>query len=201
MKYSLDSIRDDCYEGTTCLINKLDIRDEKQLESVESHITLAKIAMLQKEPIQSELDFEHYKAIHRFIFEDLYVWAGETRTVNISKKGTRFARYDEIETLAKACFERLKRCNYFKNSDIETFIENLTDLYCVTNYLHPFRQGNGRTQRVFLAEVARNAGYEINFSNINTDELMIATIQAANGVDANLKDMLSKSISPLTGTL
>ena len=198
MKYSLDSIRDNCYEGTTCLINKFDIRNEKQLESVESNITLAKIAMLHKEPILGEFDFEHYKAIHRFIFEDLYEWAGEIRTVNISKKGTQFAKYDEIERLAEACFIRLKKNNYFKNLSIEAFVENLTDLYCVTNYLHPFREGNGRTQRVFLTEVALNAGYEMNFSDIDTDELMIATIQAANGVEENLKDMLFKSISRIT---
>ena len=198
MKYSLDSITDNCYDGTTCLINKFDIRDEEQLERLESHITLAKIAMLQKESIQGEFDFEHYKAIHRFIFEDLYEWAGKIRTVNISKKGTRFAKYDEIEKLAEACFNHLKNCNYFRNMDIETFVENLTDLYCVTNYLHPFREGNGRTQRVFLTEVALNAGYEMNFSDIDTDELMIATIQAANGVDTNLKNMLLKAILPIT---
>lgn len=197
MKYSLDSIRDNCYEGTTCLINKFDIRDEDQLERLESHITLAKIAILQKEPIKGNFDFEHYKAIHKFIFEDLYEWAGTIRSVNISKKGTRFAKYDEIEKLAEACFIHLKSCNCFKNMDIETFVENLTDLYCVTNYLHPFREGNGRTQRVFLTNVALNAGYEMNFFDIDTDELMIATIQAANGVDTNLKNMLLKTISPI----
>ncbi len=71
MSYSIDSITDDCYEGTFCLINKLNIRDEKQLEVVESHISLAKISLLQQKPLSGNFDFEHYKAIHKFIFEDL----------------------------------------------------------------------------------------------------------------------------------
>lgn len=72
MSYSIDAITDDCYEGTTCLINKLDIKDENQLAIVESQITVAKISLLQNNPIDGNFDFEHYKAIHKFIFEDLY---------------------------------------------------------------------------------------------------------------------------------
>lgn len=86
MSYSIDAITDNCYEGTTCLINKLDIRDEKQLDVVESQITVAKISMLQQNPIDGNFDFEHYKAIHKFIFEDLYDWAGIPRVVDISKR-------------------------------------------------------------------------------------------------------------------
>ncbi len=72
MSYSIESITDNCYEGTACLINKLDIRDEKQLEIVESHITLAKISILHQTPLDGNFDFNHYKNIHKFIFEDLY---------------------------------------------------------------------------------------------------------------------------------
>lgn len=197
MSYSIDSIADDCYEGTFCLINKLNIRDEKQLEVVESHISLAKISILQQKPLSGNFDFEHYKAIHKFIFEDLYDWAGTTRNINISKKGTSFARVEDIEELAYACFDRLKNQNFFKGLDTESFIENITDFYCVTNNLHPFREGNGRTQRVFLSQLSLNAGYEMNFANMDTDKLMIATIHSANGVDTYLKEVLREIITPL----
>lgn len=185
MSYSIDSVTDNCYEGTTCLVNKLDIRDEKQLAVMEAHITLAKISILQQNPIMGNFDFEHYKAIHKFIFEDLYDWAGVPRTVDISKKGTSFVNAKNIDEIATACFERLKKQNYFKNLGIDDFVDNLTDFYCVTNALHPFREGNGRTQRVFLSQLARNAGYELDFSNADTDFLMIATIQAAHGIDVH----------------
>ena len=197
MSYSIDSLTNNCYKGTTCLINKFDIRDEKQLDIVESQITVAKISILQQTPIDGNFDFEHYKAIHKFIFEDLYDWAGTPREVDISKKGTSFVKAKNIEEIATACFERLKNQDYFKNLDIEDFVEEITDLYCVTNNLHPFREGNGRTQRVFLSQLAFNAGYEMDFSNTDTDRLMIATIHSANGVYIYLKDVLREIIKPI----
>ena len=197
MSYSIDAITDNCYKGTTCLINKLDIRDEKQLDIVESQITVAKISILQHNPIEGNFDFEHYKAIHKFIFEDLYDWAGIPRTVDISKKGTFFVAAKNIDEIATACFERLKNQNNFKNLELDDFVEKITDFYCVTNNLHPFREGNGRTQRVFLSQLALNAGYEMDFSNTDTDELMVATIQAANGVDTYLKNVLREIIKPV----
>lgn len=90
MGYSIDPLSADCYEGTTCLINRFDIHDEKKLASLETIITSAKCGVLEKDPIIGDFDFSHYKAIHKFIFEDLYTWAGQVRTVNISKKGTSF---------------------------------------------------------------------------------------------------------------
>ena len=197
MSYSIDAITNNCYEGTTCLINKLDIRDEKQLDAIESHITIAKISQLLQNPIQGDFDFEHYKAIHKFIFEDLYDWAGVPRDVDISKKGTHFVKAENIDEIATACFERLKCQNYFIGLDMDDFVEHITDFYCVTNNLHPFREGNGRTQRVFLSQLALNAGYEMDFSNIDTDELMIATINASNGVDIFLKNALREIIKPI----
>ena len=197
MSYSIDSLTNNCYKGTTCLINKFDIRDEKQLDIVESQITVAKISILQQTPIDGNFDFEHYKAIHKFIFEDLYDWAGTPREVDISKKGTSFVKAKNIEEIATACFERLKNQDYFKNLDIEDFVEEITDFYCVTNNLHPFREGNGRTQRVFLSQLAFNAGYEMDFSNTDTDRLMIATIHSANGVYIYLKDVLREIIKPI----
>ena len=103
------------YEGTTCLVNKFDIRDENKLSEIEAKITFAKTAMLDDAPIEGNFDFEHYKAIHKFIFEDLYDWAGIPRTVDISKKGTFFVAAKNIDEIATACFERLKNQNYFKN--------------------------------------------------------------------------------------
>ena len=200
MSYSIDALTDNCYEGTTCLINKLNIHDEKQLSIVESNITLAKISILQQNPIGGNFDFDHYKAIHRFIFEDLYEWAGTPRTVNLSKKGTLFVKAKDIENVATACFDRLKSQNFFKDFDIDDFIEGITDFYCVTNYLHPFKEGNGRTQRIFLSQLALNAGYEMDFAKVDTDKLMIATIQAANGVGTFLKDTLREIITPIEPT-
>lgn len=107
MAYSITSITDDCYPGTTCLINKLDIHDEAMLANAEASIVLAKASFLDQHPINGGYDFEHYKQIHYYLFCDLYDWAGEIRTVNISKKGTAFVPAAEIAACAAACFERL----------------------------------------------------------------------------------------------
>lgn len=103
MAYSVDAIPDNCYEGTTCLINKLDIRDEDKLNFVESQITIHKTAELASVKNFGEFDFSHYKAIHKYLFNELYAWAGEIRTVNMSKKGTNFVNVNEIESVAGAC--------------------------------------------------------------------------------------------------
>lgn len=194
MGYSINSSTDNCYEGTTCLINKLNIRDEKILAEVEGRITFAKSSTLEKEPISSTFDFEHYKTIHKYLFNDLYDWAGQIRTVNLSKKGTLFANADEIERIADACFKRLADNNFFRDMDFNDFVENIVDFYCVTNILHPFREGNGRTQRIFIAQLIRFNGYDIDFNSIDADELMMATIQAANGISDGLKDIFRCSI-------
>ena len=88
MAYSIDPISANCYPDTTVLINKFDIRDEKKLNEVESVLSSARYAEWENASKADSFDFEHYKAIHHFLFSDLYDRAVEVRTVNISKKGT-----------------------------------------------------------------------------------------------------------------
>lgn len=177
MAYSVNPITSDCYEGTTCLINKYDIHDEAKLAELEAMITFAKSSELEQAALKDDFDEQAYKDIHRQLFESLYTWAREYRTIDISKKGTAFANHDDVPDLLTNCFKRLKTMNYFIDLSFDDFI-----VYCTTNYIHPFREGNGRTQRVFLSQLIRYNGYEIYFSKIDTDYLMLATIHAAHGV-------------------
>lgn len=194
MGYSIDPISANCYPGTTVLINKLDIRDEEALNEAEAIATYINTAKLEDTPIDGAFDFEHYKLIHRFLFSDLYDWAGEVRTVDISKKGTRFTPASNVETRAELIFKRLKERNYFKDLAHTEFVDEIVDFYCNTNALHPFREGNGRTQRAFLTQLIRNAGYDIDFAEIDTDLLMFATIQSAQGITDLLKEIFRKHI-------
>ena len=194
MGYSIDAIIEDCYEGTSCLINKLGIKDDKKLKEFEAAVTFAKASEWEKEPLCNTFDVTHYKTIHRFLFEDIYDWAGEYRTINMSKKGTSFAETEKISGLMVACFKRLKDNDYFRNNSIDKFVENIVDFYQVINMIHPFREGNGRTQRLFITQLIRLNDYDIDFSDIDSDELMIATIQAANGVKDNLIRVFSENI-------
>ena len=127
MGYSIGPISANCYPGTTILINKFDIRDEEKLSEIESVISSAGYAEWLNAPQATPLDFDHYKAIHRFVFSDLYEWAGEVRTVNISKKGTQFTPAENIESQAGLIFERLRCCNYFKDLPHDEFVEEIVD--------------------------------------------------------------------------
>ena len=194
MGYNLDPIAADCYEGTFCLVNKLGIKDEEILKKYEAAVTFAKISEIENGLVDFPLTSEGYKSIHRFIFEDIYEWAGEYRVVNISKKGTSFANFDSIDQLMTRCFERLITLDYFKDIDQSDYLKNIADLYQTLNLIHPFREGNGRTERVFISLLVRLAGRYADFSRIDEDELMIATIQAAGGVRDNLVSVFSRII-------
>ena len=194
MGYKIEASGDNCYPNTTCLVNKFGIKDEKKLIEIEAEITFAKAAVLESKPPKLPLDFEYYKSVHRFLFEDLYNFAGELRKVDISKKGTPFCPASELENLCKTCFNRLKEENYFSGLPKDKFTEEIVDFYQTTNYLHPFREGNGRTQRIFISKLIKLNGYEFNFSSINGDLLMIATIKASNGITDDLYQLFKENI-------
>lgn len=193
MAYSLNPSSDNCYEGTTCLVNKLGIRDEKRLSEVEAQITFAKAVMLEETPIDDDFGFEHFKKIHEFLLCDLYEWAGQVRTVDISKKRTKFLDAASIESIGTRCFAKVKD-GYFENLSFDEFVKRIAEFYNDVNYIHPFREGNGRTQRIYFAQLIRHYGYDINFADVDTDELMIATIQASSGVMDFLIEFFENSI-------
>ena len=193
MAYSLNPSSDNCYEGTTCLVNKLGIRDEKRLSEVEAGITFAKAVMLEETPIDDDFGFEHFKKIHEFLLCDLYEWAGQVRTVDISKKRTKFLDVASIESIGTKCFAKVKD-GYFENLSFDEFVKRLAEFYNDVNYIHPFREGNGRTQRIYFTQLIRHYGYDINFADVDTDELMIATIQASSGVLDFLINFFENSI-------
>ena len=84
--------------------------------------------------------------------------------------------------------------NKFGIRDEEKLAKRIAEFYNEINYIHPFREGNGRVQRIYFAELIRRYGYDINFSDIDTDELMIATIQASQGVLDFLVEFFVNSI-------
>lgn len=198
MPYTIEASFSNCYPGTSVLVNKFDLRSQADLDLVESTLVAAKATQWEEHPLCATFDFAHYKAIHAHLFGELYDWAGRVRTINISKKGTRFCPADEIESVAAAVFKRLAAEHFFCNLPPESFVSELVDFYERTNELHPFREGNGRTQRVFLAQLAQNAGYHLDFSAVDPDELMIATIQSANGIDDYLKELLFQITTPIS---
>lgn len=192
MAYSIDASDNGCYPGTSVLINKLGIQDQAQLDENETLITTVQSLKFELEPFPEEMDFKYYKRVHRFLFESLYEWAGELRTVNLSKQHTAFCSVDEIGSLSTAIFSRLKKNNYLCGLSRNDFLRELVDLYISLNYLHPFREGNGRVQRLYLRQLAQRAGYRLNFAGVDSDQMMIATIHAASGISDTLYQVFEK---------
>ncbi len=198
MAYSIEASSDSCYEGTTCLINKLGIRDEALLARTESAYVLARTSYLELHPLPGKFDLAHYQSIHRFLFSDLYEWAGELRKVDLSKKGTAFVRVAEIERCANAYFSRASQINLSALTEEQAAAE-LADLYSTLNMIHPFREGNGRTQRIYFRQWAKHIGFDIDFSKVDADRFMVATIHAAQGVMDDLAELFSELIQPEQG--
>ncbi|MCR4924669.1 MAG: Fic family protein [Clostridiales bacterium] len=174
--YEYEWDKEYCYPNSNVLINKLGIKNQYELITAEREITSLKIALAKVETIKGNLDFEHLKNIHKFIFEDIYTWAGEIRRVNISK-GNQFCLSQNIELYASAIFAKLKADNYLIDYD-GNIAHCLAYYLSEINVLHPFREGNGRTQRVFIEYLADHAGYKIDFSNVTQDEMIIASAEA-----------------------
>ena len=192
--YSMEGSQKDCYPNTTVLINKLGIQDQSELNSVERQFVLLKSSQAEQETIFKNIDFNFYKELHKQLFGDLYEWAGTVRRMNISKKGTIFCNFKDIERIGTLKFQRLAEQNYLKGLSKSRFIDELTEFYHDMNMLHPFREGNGRTLRLFITLLVRNAGYTLNFSDCDNDLLMIATIKAAQGDFSLLKEVFSELV-------
>ena len=190
----MDSCSDNCYPGTTVLVNKLDIHEQKELDIAEKQITLLRAIQAEQSMSFDNPDLNFYLSIHRFLFEDIYEWAGMFRNVNISKKGTVFCKADQIKETCILKFQRLAEHNYFADLDTTDFISEVAEFYNDMNLIHPFREGNGRTLRLFITLLVRNTKRNISFADIDPDILMIATIQAAHGDISMLKNVFEDII-------
>lgn len=130
-------------------------------------------------PIEGKLDFNYLKNIHKFIFGDIYEWAGTIRTVNIAK-GNSFCRCEFIEEQMESIMRKLEKENYLENLNIEMLAERLAYYIGEINAIHPFREGNGRTQRMFIECLALKNGFSLDFAKISNEEMLEASVQTFN---------------------
>lgn len=167
-----------CYEGTNTLVNKLDIKDSKLLEEYEKTTVALKLLSLEKQGISGNFDITHFSNIHRFLFDEIYLFAGLFRTENIAKDNFRFAEWEYIESELNKLLDNLKSENYLQNLDKQTLAERLAYYTAELNVLHPFREGNGRTTREFIRQLALKNNYYLNFNSVSSTELLNASIKS-----------------------
>lgn len=167
-----------CYENSNTLINKLDIKQQDTLQKYEAKITAAKLLGLRKKGISGNFDKNHLIEIHKYLFEDIYPFAGKFRTENIAKGEFRFAEWEFIEEELEKLLEKLKNENYLEGIQKSDFAKKLAYYTSELNVLHPFREGNGRTIREFIRQLALENGYILNLKKVSPSEMLNASIQS-----------------------
>ncbi|SBW26591.1 Fic/DOC family protein [Protofrankia symbiont of Coriaria ruscifolia] len=149
----------DAHSGV--LRNRLGIADPWRLREVEAGLTLAALADLGIRILSGGYDLDHLRSFHREIFGDIYPWAGEIRVVGIAESDP-FCLPQHIETYSAEVFGALAKERYLRGLSREDFRERLTYYFAEVNAIHPFREGNGRTQRAFFRQLSREAGWPID---------------------------------------
>ena len=185
-----------CYPGTDVLINHFGIRDRETLERVERDFTSANMALLIDSPVKGNFDFKHLQAIHHAIFHDVYPFAGQNRSVAIAKSNL-FCLPQFILPMAYEIFGRLRADNCLRGLDKDAFVDKLAFYSGEINALHPFREGNGRTQRLFMQELSKAAGYQLLFAGIDGRILLQADIEAMSGRYESLKKLYGENVKPV----
>lgn len=198
--YSYEDTNDShyCYPNSTVLINQFNIHDAAQLAGIERNITGLKILELQSKPLKGKFNLQHLQMIHKAIFEDIYAWAGEIREGDFLMKGdTLFCRGPFIESYAMDIYANLERRNFLRGLEKELLIEQLAYFMGEVNALHPFREGNGRTQRLYFYYLAKNAGYDLNFVGVDKSALLQADIAAFSRNYSPLIEIMRHAVSAL----
>lgn len=167
-----------CYPNSNVLKNKLNIMDATKLQKVETQLVLIKLYELRQKGITGDFSPRHLIGIHLFIFGDLYPFAGVLRTENIAKDHFRFAEWEFIEEELNRLSHLLQSENYLAGLSKEDLAKRLAYYLSELNVLHPFREGNGRTIREFIRQLALKNGYRFNLTKISAQDMLEASIKS-----------------------
>ncbi|WP_257132400.1 Fic/DOC family protein [Bacillus thuringiensis] len=167
-----------CYPGTDVLKNKMDYQDNDLLKSFETIMTGVRIAELQAKPITGNFDLKHLQEIHKYIFQDVYPFAGKLREENIAKGSFQFAHASFLKDQATELFKQLKDENTLKGLKIDEFSNRAAHYMAEINVLHPFREGNGRTQREFIRCLALSNGYSLEWERERKEAVFNASVKS-----------------------
>lgn len=190
-------------DGAT-LTNKLGIVGNPQLlAEVEADYVISREAEIRENGYPQVSGVALLKAIHKHLYQDVYEWAGEFRRVALSKQAfdnsedaTAFSRPSRLALELQQFFDRLAAQNNLNNLPPAIFVERLAPYFVTLNHIHPFREGNGRTQTLFWRKIARDAGHELSFSVISRERMIAVSIAGELGNTTSVAHMLSDAIEP-----
>jgi cell filamentation protein len=160
--------------GSDVLKNKLGLVTTEALDLAEARIV--SVRALQEFPT-GNFDRKHLLAHHDQLFSAIYPWAGKVRSVSISKGVYRFESPERITPELDRILNRLKANQFLGGLALGDFCEYAAQYYSDLNVVHPFREGNGRTQRRFFEQLALRAGYQLNWEQVPAHHMIEASIR------------------------
>jgi cell filamentation protein len=182
--------------GTGVLKNLLGITDQVTFDRAVAAYTTRRLRELGAKALPGGYDLAHLRAFHRYIAQDLFAWAGELRTCEVSKGTTSFRPVGNIVAYSEEVFGNLRRANYLKGGDRGQFVGHLANLLADLNALHPFRELNGRTQRAFASQLARTCGWHLAWDQVDVQRNIDASRASFVGDDGPLRELLAEIASP-----
>ncbi len=188
------------YPDSSILRNKLNISNENELNFAESQLVTLALQDIDFQP--PPYNFSYLCALHFQLFGDVYDWAGQPRTIAISKQDTRFCQPEFIVREANKLFAQLEQENYLVELSFDAFCLKMAEFYIELNMIHPFREGNGRGQRLLFEHLAIFCGYNLSFKNITKEQWVQANILGCLKCDySEMKDIMAKSLTAIKDLL
>lgn len=169
------------------LENKFNITNSAELAKVEEKISKTKALELFKKGLLNDLEagtFDSLAKIHKYLFDEIYDFAGEIRNVNIAKGNFRFAPVIYLETA-------LKNIDKMPQSTFDEIIEKYVEM----NVAHPFREGNGRSTRIWLDLILKKQlGKVVDWSSIDKEDYLLA-MERSPIKDIEIKVLLKQALT------
>lgn len=157
--------------------NLLGIDDLSELQLAEQYVfTVRALQIAQGLYKIRDFKMDDLCALHKHLFQDIYSFAGEVRSVQLTKGTTRFCQFQYIDSYGASILSELSLEKDWNTIDFAS--EKLAYYKSELNMLHPFREGNGRTLRIFIRELARTKGYDWDFEKMDKEDYMNAMIRA-----------------------
>lgn len=193
------------------LRNRFGLQTQAELNRAEYRVTNTRLIEIEQGlGPAGKFDAEHLKAIHRHLFEPVYEWAGHMRNerpivdglpvepVGIMRKGdTTFLPASRFETGLAEAFRPIRNPDVLKGSTADEFSAVAGRLISELNYIHPFREGNGRTQEAFVTVLGRAYGHDVDFSVISKPRMVAASIDGTNDpASASMRHLIADATDP-----
>jgi cell filamentation protein len=182
--------------GSGILRNVLGITNQVDLEAAECLITDARNVELKTNYLAGTYDFTHLQRFHHYLFQDIYSWAGQIRSVGLSKGGVTFCLPEHIDTTAQSIFANIATIESLPKDTAEA-AQVLAEVLGDLNALHPFREGNGRAQRCFSWQFAALRGWNVNWSLLDPDANVAASKKAMLTDYAPLARLIEPLLEPM----